>query len=328
MCKFMFWLVTAFALIISLPVQAADNRIALVVGNKDYPKAPLDNPINDAQDMKAALEQVGFKVIYRENASLITMNEAVREFIRNLRKDSVGVVYYSGHGAQADGSNYLIPVDADVTSEAELKARGYDVGIILDEMKEADNMLNVLILDACRNNPFKGFRGGQQGLATMSGPKGTIIAYATAPGSVASDNISNSGQNGLYTSYLKYYLVQPGLTIEEMFKKVREAVVKKNSNQVPWENSSITGNFCFAGCMSRPIAVEDKPELQHEQSLGNKTQAPAPATTPSAPPSIIDAVPPKSAKKEQGNLSEHCRNLLGKYQVGSITAEEYRKECQ
>lgn len=328
MRKLILWLVTVFTLIICLPTQAMSSRVALVIGNKDYPKAPLDNPVNDAQDIKAALEQVGFKVIYRENANLTTMNEAVREFIHNLQKNSVAVVYYSGHGAQADGNNYLIPIDADITSEAELKARGYDAGIILDEMKEADNLINVVILDACRNNPFKGARGGQNGLATMSGPRGTIIAYATAPGSVAGDSDDPSGRNGLYTSYLKYYLVQPGLTIEEMFKKVREAVVKKNKNQVPWENSSITGNFCFAGCTSQPIVVGDKPEAEHEQRLAPKTQPTEPVATPSSQRPIADVFAPKSSKTEREKLSARCRNLLEKYQLGTISAEEYRIECQ
>lgn len=238
--------------------HSAANRLALVIGNKDYPQRPLINPVNDARDIKAALEQVGFRVIYRENASLTTMDGAVHEFVHGLAKDTVGVVYYSGHGAQADGSNYLIPVGANIENKSELKARAYDAAIILDEMQEAGNRVNIVILDSCRNNPYKGFRGRGDGLASMAGPKGSIIAYSTAPGSVADDN--TSGRNGLYTSYLKKYLVQPGLTIEEMFKKVRESVLEENGDQVPWENSSIIGQFCFAGCENlapRPLPQPD-----------------------------------------------------------------------
>lgn len=226
------------------------NRLALVIGNKDYARSPLDNPINDAQDMKSVLEQVGFRVIYRENADLTTMNDAVREFTQALNKSSVGLVYYSGHGAQADDANYLIPVGSDITSKAELKSRAYDAGIILSEMEGVGNPINIVILDACRNNPFKGSKGGAEGLTTMSGPRGSLIAYATAPGSVAADGAS--GRNGIYTSYLKQYIAQPGLKIEEMFKKVREAVIKKNPDQIPWENSSMTGDFCFSGCNVTP----------------------------------------------------------------------------
>jgi hypothetical protein len=245
-----------FLLLYLLPIpysQANESRIALVIGNKDYAKAPLENPINDARDMKSALEKVGFRVIYKENANLAAMDEAVHQFVKSLGKESVGLVYYSGHGAQADDGNYLIPIDAKITSKAELKSRAYDAGIILGEMQEAGNKVNVVILDACRNNPFKGFRGGADGLATMSGPKGSLIAYATAPGSVASDGAS--GHNGIYTAYLKQYILQPGLSIEEMFKKVLESVSEKNPDQTPWYNSSMTGTFCFAGCSTAPISI-------------------------------------------------------------------------
>jgi hypothetical protein len=238
----------------SWPDKPSGARLALVIGNKDYVQKPLVNPVNDARDMKAVLEQVGFRVIYRENANLGDMDNAVRQFVGSLRKETVGVVYYSGHAAQADGTNYLIPVGIDIQSKSELKARAYDAGIILGEMQEVGNQVNILILDACRNNPFKGARSvGADGMAGMYGPKGSLIAYSTAPGSVADDN--TGGRNGLYTSYLKKYLVQPGLTIEEMFKKVRESVVRENSDQVPWENSSIIGDFCFAGCLKAAVPV-------------------------------------------------------------------------
>jgi uncharacterized caspase-like protein len=227
---------------------SSNERLALVIGNKDYPQKPLINPINDARDIKATLERLGFRVIYRENANLSDMDSAVRGFVSSLNKNSVAVVYYSGHGAQADGANFLIPVGADIGSKAELKSRAYDAGIITSEMQEVGNRINIIILDACRNNPFKGARGGMDGMASMTGPKGSLIAYATAPGSVADDN--TSGRNGLYTAYLKKYLLQPGLTVEGMFKKVREGVLSENPEQVPWETSSIIGDFCFAGCQS------------------------------------------------------------------------------
>jgi hypothetical protein len=258
------------------PILAANNtqlinqgeRLALVIGNKDYPQKPLLNPVNDARDIKIALQQVGFRVIYRENANLHVMDAAVREFVQNLHKNSVGLFYYSGHGAQADGGNYLIPVGADITSKAELKSRAYDTNIILGEMQDIGNAVNIVILDACRNNPYKGFSARTAGMTSMSGPKGSLIAYATAPGAVADDN--TSGRNGLYTSYLKQYLVQPGLTIEEMFKKVREGVLNENNEQVPWETSSITGRFCFAGCdagNTQPLTEAAGVELKFWDSI-------------------------------------------------------------
>lgn len=207
------------------------ERIALVIGNKAYKDVPLANPINDARAMKQALEQVGFRVLYRENADLAQMDEAVHEFVRALRQDSVGLFYFSGHGAQADGANYLIPVKTDIDNKAELKARAYDAGIVLGQMQEAGNRVNIVILDACRNNPFKGFRTSAGGLANMSGPAGSIVAFSTAPGDVAADG---KGENGTYTKYLKEYIARPGLSIEQMFKQVRQAVREESKgDQIP-----------------------------------------------------------------------------------------------
>lgn len=228
------------------PATSQENRIALVIGNKDYKDFPLTNPINDARAIKSTLEKVGFNVIYRENATREHIDQAVHEFIGKLHPESIGLFYYSGHGAQADGSNYLIPVKEQINNNSEMKSRAYDAGIILDQMEEAGNRVNIIILDACRNNPFRGFRSANGGLATMNGPKGSYIAYSTSPGSVAADG---SGEYGTYTKYLIRYLKQPGFKIEDTFKQVRKAVSEEtNSAQIPWENSSLMGDFCFAGC--------------------------------------------------------------------------------
>ncbi|QFY44129.1 SUMF1/EgtB/PvdO family nonheme iron enzyme [Candidatus Methylospira mobilis] len=223
-----------------------EERIALVIGNDDYQNAPLMNPLNDAHDMKAALEQVGFSVIYKENLDLPSMEKTVQEFTHKLNKNSVGLFYYSGHGAQVDGSNFLVPVKSSISNKSELKARSYDVEIILDDMEEAGNGTNIVILDACRDNPFKGVKDIGDGLTLMSAPRGSLIAFATAPDSVASDK--PLGQNSLYTKYLKKYIVKPNLDIQDMFVKVREGVEAEDPDQVPWEYSSLTGSFCFAGC--------------------------------------------------------------------------------
>lgn len=228
--------------------QVAESKIALIIGNKDYKDSPLVNPVNDARDMKATLENLGFKVIYRENADRENFDGAVHQFVSNLHTNSVGLFYYSGHGVQVDGSNYLVPVNVSINSSAELKSRAYDAGIILDEMKGVGNKLNIVILDACRDNPFKGFRSATGGLATMNGPKGSFIAFSTSPGSIALDG---KEKNGTYTKYLIQYLHQPGLKIEELFKLVRKSVSQETKNiQIPWENSSLMGDFCFSGCKS------------------------------------------------------------------------------
>jgi hypothetical protein len=233
-------------------VFAAENKIALVIGNGIYKDKTLNlkNPVNDAKDMKAALEKVGFKVIYVENASLDQLDGVREEFRNSLDADSLALFYYSGHGVQANGINYLIPSDAKIASLADLKRRAYDVGYFLDEMSEARNRANIIILDACRNNPFKTIRtiGNSKGLSSPTDtPTGSIIAYATAPNSVASDNPAE--KNGMYTKYLKEYLFKPGLKIEDALKEVRRAVSKETSQeQTPWENSSLIGDVCLAGC--------------------------------------------------------------------------------
>jgi len=142
---------------------AKTPRIALVIGNKDYAQAPLKNPIRDASDIRDALQGLGFEVIYRENADVTAMTSAVREFRERIQEGGVAMVYYSGHGAQADGINYLIPVGADIQSSGELKARAYDADIIVAEMADAKSDVNILILDACRNNPFLSHRGNSGG---------------------------------------------------------------------------------------------------------------------------------------------------------------------
>lgn len=223
------------------------KRVALVIGNSAYSGAihPLTNPVNDANDIAAALGKLGFDVALVTNADLPTMDLAVRKFLNRLEKDSEGLFYFSGHGVQAEGSNYLVPLNAEITNAAELKARAYDLGIVLDGMEEHHNRLNLVFLDACRNNPFKGFKALAGGLASASGPEGTLIAFASAPNTSALDN--RLWSNSLYTKHLLLHIAEPG-TIEEMLKKVRSGVKNESKEQTPWENSSLTGDFCFASC--------------------------------------------------------------------------------
>jgi hypothetical protein len=223
---------------------APQSRVALVIGNADYPASPLRNPANDARSIARRLGELGFTVIVRVNADRETMAQSIQDFASRLDDDSVGLFYYAGHGIQARGRNYLIPIDADVTSEGALKFEAIDVTAILEDMELAQNKLNLVILDACRNNPFeRRFRGGSKGLAAIDAARGTMIAYATAPGSVAADG---SGDNGLYTEELLGALAHPGLKAEEVFKRVRIGVSEKSrGQQVPWESSSLTGDFIF-----------------------------------------------------------------------------------
>lgn len=220
----------------------AERRIALVIGNANYPGAPLKNPANDARDMAAALRDLGFEVISRTDATQKEMNRAIAQFGEKLRADTVALFYYAGHGMQVKGKNYLIPVDAQIVSEASARAETVDVDTVIDQL--AVSPLNIVILDACRNNPFeRRFRSAGGGLAQMDAPKGSLIAYATAPGKVASDG---DGNNGLYTQELLRHLQTPGLPLEAVFKRVRNGVMQGSGDaQTPWEASSLTGDFFF-----------------------------------------------------------------------------------
>ncbi len=228
-----------------------EKRLALVIGNADYLTGPLPNPVNDARSMARALRKVGFDVMLRENVSNQTeMKRVIREFGDRLRDYDVGMFYYAGHGIQKDGYNFLVPVNARINSEEEVEYECIDAGYVVALMDAADSRVNIVVLDACRNNPFaRTFRSTRQGLVSMNAPAGTIIAYATSPGRTALDG---SGVNGLYTQELLYQIQRPGLKIEDVFKNVRIEVMRKSDRQqVPWESSSLTGDFYF-----RPTAEQ------------------------------------------------------------------------
>ena len=220
------------------------RRVALVIGNGAYPTAPLKNPVNDARDMAAALKSLGFEVILRENASLAQMEGAVEEFWAQLRRGGAGLFYFAGHGVQVAGRNYLVPVDARLSAEQDAKYKCMDAGLVLGRMENAGNDLNLIILDACRNNPFaRSWRSAEQGLAKMDAPRGSIIAYATAPDSVAADG---AGRNGIYTEKLLRAMRTPGQPVELVFKHVRDEVMRATADkQVPWESTSLRGDFYF-----------------------------------------------------------------------------------
>ena len=221
-------------------------RIALVIGNSAYPTAPLKNPSNDAKAIAAKLKELGFEVYSYTDLGQVDMKRHIREFGNKLaEKEGVGLFYYAGHGMQLNGENYLIPVDAQIEKEQDVELEAVNLKRVMGEMEYARNDLNIVILDACRNNPFaRSFRSTTgRGLAQTTAPKGSFIAYATAPGSVASDG---SGSNGLYTQELLKALSKSGLKIEDVFKEVRKNVYEQSQGkQVPWENSSIFGDFYF-----------------------------------------------------------------------------------
>ncbi|MCW5611620.1 MAG: caspase family protein [Rubrivivax sp.] len=242
------WLGALLLAVLARDVVAAaavgEPRHALVIGNATYANAPLTNPANDATAVARALQRAGFTVDLRLNATQRQMSEAVTAFGDRLRAGGAGLFYFAGHGVQIKGRNFLLPVGTDIRREDEVPYKAVDVQQVLDKMETAKNRINVVILDACRDNPFaRSSRSGGGGLSQLDAPIGSLIAFATAPGSVASDG---SGAHGLYTQHLLANLERPGTPIEEVFKRVRLGVrLDSNGEQVPWENTSLEGDFYF-----------------------------------------------------------------------------------
>lgn len=241
-------LIAALALVVSVGFAQAEKRVALVIGNSSYKLiSPLANPKNDARLMAVTLEDVGFEVVTAIDVDYRGMRRAVRKFGRALQssgKDAVGLLYYAGHGVQSGGSNYLIPLNADIQSAADLEIESLSASNILAQMEEAGNGLNLVILDACRNNPFPAkVRAANRGLARIHAASGSLIAFAAAPGQVASDG---NGENSPYTKALVEAIRQPGLPVEQVFKRARIGVESQtNGRQTPWEESSLRGDFYF-----------------------------------------------------------------------------------
>jgi formylglycine-generating enzyme required for sulfatase activity len=224
-----------------------ETRVALIIGNSSYKAAPLANPANDAADLAHALEQKGFTVLVRENVSERGLKEAVEVFASHLKKGGVGLFFFAGHGIQLKEQNFLLPTDLGFDSEADIAFKSISAEYVLSRMAEAGNRVNIVILDACRNNPFQQTRRSvSRGLGVMSvgkAEKGTFIAYATSPGSTAADG---EGRNGLYTKYLLQSLVADDSDIDKVFGRVRSGVVQETGgDQVPWISSSIIGHFFF-----------------------------------------------------------------------------------
>jgi uncharacterized caspase-like protein len=223
---------------------ANEPRHALVIGNANYASAPLINSANDAAAVAKVLERAGFTVDLKLNASQKQMQDAVTAFGDKLKSGGAGLFYFAGHGVQIKGRNFLMPVGSDIKREDEVPYKAVDVQQVLDKMDTAKNRINMVVLDACRDNPFaRSSRSNSGGLSSVDAPIGSLVAFATAPGSVASDG---KGANGLYTQHLLANIERPGTPIEEIFKRVRLGVrLDSNGTQVPWESTSLEGDFYF-----------------------------------------------------------------------------------
>lgn len=262
------------AVLLSTPVQAQDaaQRIALIVGNGAYGDVTaLDNPVPDAELMSDTLRAQGFTVTMLTDADQVTLNRAIAQFGRDLRdagKDATGLFYYAGHAVQSFGNNYLLPTDASLTNAADLSLVAVPAQAVLRQMFSAKNKTNIVILDACRNNPFDAIPDlNDNGLAEMKSPTGTFLSYSTAPGAVALDGLEG---NSPFTKALANQIPKAGLPIEQVFKNVRVEVIEKtNGQQTPWDASSLTGNFVFKA--AKQISAEERAELQLWESVKDST---------------------------------------------------------
>jgi formylglycine-generating enzyme required for sulfatase activity/uncharacterized caspase-like protein len=263
------YLPALFLLWISLAIAAPDTRnlqvgatgekrIALVIGNSDYTQGPLKNPVNDARAMRARLEGLGFEVILRENLKSREISSVYREFRNKITPGAVALVFYAGHGVQFKGQNYFPAIDSDINFEEDVPLQSLNLGNLLDNMEEAKAGVSLVFLDACRDNPFaRKFRSTSRGLAKVEAASGTLIHYATKPGSVAADG---DGLNGTYTEALLAQLGEPGVQVELMLKKVTHRVTQKTSGkQEPWVEGSLRGEFYFIFQGPTTVNVQQAP---------------------------------------------------------------------
>ena len=256
-----------------LPItDSGSPRLALVIGNQAYKSGALTNPDNDARDMAAALEQFGFQVTLGIDLNQQRMEETIEKFLGKVNPGVVVVFYYSGHGIQVQDQNYLVPIDFEAATAVEAKYHSYPVNQLLDRLQEQGAALQIVILDACRNNPFRSVRSVGGGLAAMDTGKGTYIAFATAPGRTADDN--PNGRNGLFTGELLAELKRGDGTLDQVFNRVRARVTERSAGgQTPWSVSSVVGDYYFrpsasaAPSAGAPSAASSDSQLEAEVEL-------------------------------------------------------------
>ena len=261
--KILLWL--GLALFSAKAQTPLDIRIALVIGNSAYANVPaLDNAGNDAKSIGQALRTLGFTVIEVRDGSKVQMTTAIEKMRNDLQgQQALGMLYYAGHGLQVDWRNYMLPVDVRLTRAVDLPQQAVDVAAVVNIFKAAGTRMNILVLDACRNNPFTSTASGK-GLAPMDAPPGTLLAYATQPGNVAEDGEAGSG-NGPYALYLQTELYRPFAKVEDVFKRVRLQVRQKTEGrQIPWESTSLEEDFVFNDGTRHSVKSEELDRLAAE----------------------------------------------------------------
>ncbi|MBR0836639.1 caspase family protein [Bradyrhizobium manausense] len=256
-------------------LQSPEQRVALVIGNSNYQNAPqLANPDNDAQSMAQFLNSAGFEVISATDLGQNDMLRVVQDFSAKVSArgpNTVAMVYYAGHGVQLAGENYLVPVDAKVSNQTELVNDSVRLVDVMSTLETIPSRMRIVILDACRNNPFPNVNDAGRGLAIVDAPNGSIVGYSTAPGAEALDG---TGGHSPYTQAFLNVAREPNVPIEQLFKRVRLAVNQTTSGaQTPWESSSLTSDFTFFGdtAVAANRAPVNAPVVQMASNLPSRS---------------------------------------------------------
>ncbi len=303
------------AIIVAQFGAAHAGRVALVVGNSAYASRPLDNPVNDARAVAGQLRALGFRVVKRENLRIREIGATLRDFRSQIKAGDEVVFFYAGHGLQVNGANYLPAVDAEIHGEEDVPLNSLNLASVLSMLEESNAGVKLLFLDACRDNPYtRSFRSaaGSDLGKVGSAPSGTLIHYATRPGSVAADG--KKGGNGLYTEHLLQWLATPNIPIEAMHKKVAVGVEAASRGlQEPWSEGQLKGEFYFVKAAQNPLS-----------GAGPRASAP-PASPPSSNAEIVfwnsvkdsdspDELQAYLARYPNGTFSELARVRLAKLQ--------------
>lgn len=295
------------------PDATSDRRVALVIGNQAYPTMALKNAAQDARDVHAALREIGFVADLLVDATKRQMDMRIGRFVDMLQPGDVALVYYAGHGVQVAGENYLLPVDVETADEASVRYSSYSASLLHDRIAERGVRLKIMILDACRNNPFRSSRSASQGLAPMTAVgRGTFIAFATGPGGTADDNLP--ARNGLFTAALLEALREPGLDLDQVFGRVRQRVdAMSNGRQTPWSNSSVVGQFIL-----RAGTIDTRPT-----DLPPPSAVTTPAVTPGARPDAAGNAP---ANPAAGTKPSPMEALKAKFAEATTAAQNGRHD--
>jgi len=289
-----------------------EGRVALVIGNAAYKEQALKNPINDARAVKNALEERNFQVFYLENGSRRIMVQTIDRFIRALERSNIGLVYYAGHGVEVRGENFLIPVGSEIETEMDVKYEAISMTRLISDMQMTQSRLNIFIMDACRNNPYReATRGGSSGGLANTEAEGFFIAFATSPGRVAKDG---SGEHGLFTNHFLHFIKKEGMPLREVFHNVRQNVYRdSNKEQLPLVRNGIgMGEFYFT---LPKIILPSEPV---------KTSVAPPLTKSLATPATITKVKEKPKKYTffvditPKNSHIYITNIKPKYRAGML----------